>query len=144
MEIRNIRSSVSYSLVSYKEDGNVESEINYKVKHNDNRIKMSWIEFVDESAKIGDVYVLRDPTPILEDGVLTYDVAYANRKYTVKTKYVDNKFSNEGIDAKFVEQLTAELFEKSIRRLSEDAVHIPVNEQMSDETIILLVKNHHN
>lgn len=56
---------MSYSLVSYKDDGTVESEINYKVKHNDNGIIMSWIEFVEESAKIGDVYVLRELTPIL-------------------------------------------------------------------------------
>lgn len=143
MEIKNYRSSVSYSLVSYHEDGIVETEINFKVRKSDNNIVMSWIEFVEESAKIGDVYVLRDPTPILEDGVLTYYIAYAKRKYIVKTKYVDNVLLKDGKDAEFVEQLTADLFEKSIRRLVEDAVHIPGIVQSQGEGISLSIKIHH-
>lgn len=140
MEIRNIRSSVSYSLVSYKEDGNVESEINYKVMHNDNGIIMSWIEFVEESAKIGDVYVLRAPTPILEDGVLTYVIAYAKRKFIVKVKYYDNILSKDGNNAEFVEQLTADLFEESIRRLANDPVHIPGLVESKKEGISMSIK----
>lgn len=140
MKIKNIRSSVSYSLVSYKEDGTVESEINYKVRKSDDKIIMSWIEFVDESAKIGDVYVLRDPTPILEDGVLTYDIAYAKRKFIVKVKYYDNKLSKAGNDTEFVEQLAADLFEESIRRLANDPVHIPGLVESQKEGISMSIK----
>lgn len=141
MEIKNYRSSVSYSLVNYKDDGTVESEINYKVRKSDNKIILSWIEFVEESAKIGDIYILRTPTPLLEEGVLTYDIAYAKHKYTIKVGYIDGKVLKDIDNVTFVEQLTADLFEKSIRMLLKDPIHIPGIIQSQGDGISLSIRS---
>lgn len=141
MEIKNYRSSVSYSLISYKDDGTVESEINYNIKKTDDKIILSWIDFVEESVNIGNIRVLKSPTPLLEKGyVLTYDIAYNKCKYTVKAQYADDRLKHTH-DTDFVEQLTANLFEKSVRKLLEHSLHIPGLVRSQDGEIIISISN---
>lgn len=143
MEIKNFRSSVSYTLVCYNEDLTIASEINYKIRKNDNGIMLSWIEFIEESINVDGIYIQKSPTPLFEKGgVLTYVIAYDKHKYDIEVKYEDDRMSNNQDKSDCIEQLAADLFEKSIRLLVDMKVHVPGLVLTQEDGINLSVRRH--
>ena len=73
--------------------------------------------------------------------MLTYDIAYSKHKYTIKVGYIDGKVLKDIDNVTFVEQLTADLFEKSIRMLLKDPIHIPGIIQSQGDGISLSIRS---
>lgn len=145
MEIINFRSSVSYTLVCYKDDNSIASEIKYKIIKTDDGIILSWIEFIEESINVDGIYIQKTPTPLFEKGgVLTYVIAYDKQKYDIEVKYEDDRMSNNQDKSDCIEQLAAYLFEKSIRLLIDKKIHIPGLNRTQDNCINLSIRIHHD